>query len=69
MATMWRKAMLYLGLGPDDEYDDYDAAPDDQRSRRRLAPHEPEAVGEQERPQLRPQQARDSVRQRRERPG
>jgi cell division inhibitor SepF len=21
---MWRKAMLYLGLGPDDEYDDYD---------------------------------------------
>jgi cell division inhibitor SepF len=29
MATMWRKAMLYLGLGPDDEYDDYDAVPDD----------------------------------------
>ena len=28
MATMWRKAMLYLGLGPDDEYDDYDAADD-----------------------------------------
>jgi cell division inhibitor SepF len=25
MASMWRKAMLYLGLGPDDEYDDYDA--------------------------------------------
>lgn len=24
MATMWRRAMLYLGLGPDDEYDDYD---------------------------------------------
>ncbi|MDP1819539.1 MAG: cell division protein SepF [Acidimicrobiales bacterium] len=24
MASMWRKAMLYLGLGPDDEYDDYD---------------------------------------------
>ena len=22
MATMWRKAMLYLGLAPDDEYDD-----------------------------------------------
>ncbi|MCU1454932.1 MAG: hypothetical protein JWN46_3078 [Acidimicrobiales bacterium] len=21
---MWRKAMLYLGLGPDEEYDDYD---------------------------------------------
>jgi cell division inhibitor SepF len=24
MATMWRKAMLYLGLGPDDEYDEYE---------------------------------------------
>jgi len=22
MATMWRRAMLYLGLGPDDEYED-----------------------------------------------
>src|SRR5687768_2173462 len=28
MASMWRRAMLYLGLGPDEEYDDYDA-PDD----------------------------------------
>ena len=26
---MWRKAMLYLGLGPDEEYDDYDASYDD----------------------------------------
>jgi len=25
MASMWRKAMLYLGLGPDEDYDDYDA--------------------------------------------
>ncbi|MGH9185315.1 MAG: cell division protein SepF [Acidimicrobiales bacterium] len=24
MASMWRRAMLYLGLGPDDEYEDYD---------------------------------------------
>jgi cell division inhibitor SepF len=23
---MWRKAMLYLGLGPDDEFDDYEPA-------------------------------------------
>src|SRR5262245_787208 len=23
MASMWRRAMLYLGLGPDDEYDDH----------------------------------------------
>jgi cell division inhibitor SepF len=29
MATMWRKAMLYLGLGPDEEYDDYDALPEE----------------------------------------
>jgi len=28
MASMWRKAMLYLGLGPDDEYDD-DGPPDE----------------------------------------
>jgi cell division inhibitor SepF len=28
MASMWRKAMLYLGLGPDEEYDDYDPADD-----------------------------------------
>lgn len=28
MATLWRRAMLYLGLGPDEEYDDYEA-PDD----------------------------------------
>jgi cell division inhibitor SepF len=28
MASMWRRAMLYLGLGPDEEYDDYDV--DDQ---------------------------------------
>lgn len=27
---MWRKAMLYLGLGPDDEYDDYDAGYEDE---------------------------------------
>src|SRR3954451_18014494 len=24
MATMWRRAMTYLGLGPDDDYDEYD---------------------------------------------
>ncbi len=26
---MWRKAMLYLGLGPDEEYDDYEPGYDD----------------------------------------
>ncbi|MEJ7584831.1 MAG: cell division protein SepF [Acidimicrobiales bacterium] len=29
MATILRKAMLYLGLGPDEEYDDYDPGYDD----------------------------------------
>ncbi len=29
MPTMWRKAMVYLGLGPDEDYDDYDAVPDE----------------------------------------
>src|SRR5262245_22885884 len=24
MATMWRRAMTYLGLGPDEEYEDYE---------------------------------------------
>lgn len=24
MATMWRRAMTYLGLGPDEDYEDYD---------------------------------------------
>lgn len=34
MATMWRRAMMYLGLGPDDEYDDYDYdVPDDVQAR------------------------------------
>ena len=31
MTSMLRRAMLYLGLGPDDEYDDYDVV-DDPRS-------------------------------------
>ncbi|MEZ5140900.1 MAG: cell division protein SepF [Acidimicrobiales bacterium] len=26
MASTWRRAMLYLGLGPDDEYDEYETA-------------------------------------------
>ena len=52
MASMWRKAMLYLGLGPDEDYDDYDvlggsapAAPPREPARRPVATpthdHEP----------------------------
>jgi cell division inhibitor SepF len=61
MATMFRKAMLYLGLGPEEEYEDYDQVHDDYASqdavtRHRLgaglpptpppmAPDEPSAIG------------------------
>jgi cell division inhibitor SepF len=38
MASMWRKAMLYLGLGPDDEYDDFDVTGEHQRAEPRPAP-------------------------------
>ena len=34
MASMWRRAMLYLGLGPDDEYDDYDVVDEPMPDRR-----------------------------------
>ena len=43
MASMWRRTMLYLGLGPDDEYDD--DAPDERASggpARHLPPEPPE---------------------------
>lgn len=36
--STWRKAMIYLGLGPDDEYDDYAAAPDDRSARPMVDP-------------------------------
>jgi cell division inhibitor SepF len=29
MASMWRRAMLYLGLGPDDEYEEFEEHPTD----------------------------------------
>jgi cell division inhibitor SepF len=42
MASVWKKAMLYLGLGPDEEYDDYvpepAPPPDYDRSSRGEAP-------------------------------
>jgi cell division inhibitor SepF len=38
MTSMLRRAMLYLGLGPDDEYDDYDAADDHRGAPARPAP-------------------------------
>jgi cell division inhibitor SepF len=38
--SMWKKAMDYLGLGPDDAYDDYDHEPDDRPARSTRAPRE-----------------------------
>lgn len=32
--AMWKRAMDYLGLGPDDPYDDYDVAPEPERPMR-----------------------------------
>ncbi|NLV56557.1 MAG: cell division protein SepF [Acidimicrobiales bacterium] len=47
MAAMFRKAMLYLGLGPDSEYDDYAPSYDDPTPAPSPVPAEPEssAVG------------------------
>ena len=36
--SMWKKAMDYLGLGPDDAYDDYDMAPEPERPMRQSLP-------------------------------
>ncbi|MFZ4718435.1 MAG: cell division protein SepF [Ilumatobacteraceae bacterium] len=39
--SMWKKAMDYLGLGPDDAYDDYEVAPEPERAPRQArAPRE-----------------------------
>jgi cell division inhibitor SepF len=53
MASMWRKAMLYLGLGPDEDYDDFDVTGEHQRQvqprpvvrRSGDAQHDPEPSG------------------------
>jgi cell division inhibitor SepF len=55
MASMWRKAMLYLGLGPDDEYDDHDAA--DPAATQQPAPREPAAVSPRSSSNARPRSA------------
>lgn len=38
MTSMMRRAMLYLGLGPDDEYEDYDVADEPRAAPVRSAP-------------------------------
>lgn len=46
MANTWRKAMTYLGLGPDEEYDDYDR-PAEERPAPREQPAGRPAAGRQ----------------------
>jgi len=49
--SIWKKAMDYLGLGPDDAYDDYDLPPEPEaRPSRPRAPREPEPTGRSQRP-------------------
>ena len=42
--SMWKKAMDYLGLGPDDAYDDYDVAPEPERPTRAARPARDESA-------------------------
>ncbi len=41
--SMWKKAMDYLGLGPDDAYDDYEPASEPERAQRAARPQREEA--------------------------
>ena len=43
--SMWKKAMDYLGLGPDDAYDDYDMAPEPERPMRQSRPAQRDEMG------------------------
>ncbi len=47
--SMWKKAMDYLGLGPDDAYDDYDVAPEPERPMRAARPPRDEPPARQPR--------------------
>jgi cell division inhibitor SepF len=40
--SLWKRTMDYLGLGPDDAYDDYDIEDDYEPAPRARRPHEPE---------------------------
>ena len=62
--SVWKKAMEYLGLGPDDAYDDYDVAPEPERNSR-SRPQDPSRSGRgygeyEPEPQARSQQQRPS---------
>jgi cell division inhibitor SepF len=57
MANSWRKAMTYLGLGPDEEYEDYDAGYDEPPAREQPAPRQ--APPPRQAPAQRPVPAQD----------
>jgi cell division inhibitor SepF len=53
--TVWKKAMSYLGLGPDDAYDDYDLPPEPApRGPTRSGAYPPEDYGVRPVPRPRP---------------
>lgn len=58
MASMWRRAMLYLGLGPDDEYDDYGPVDDHAH----VQPHAPAPVASRYTPPEPPEPQMSAVR-------
>ena len=68
MASMWRRPMLYLGLGPDDEYDDYDAGRRAASPRRRRPPRPAGAGPSARRRPPRPHPSGPGRRRRRVRP-
>jgi cell division inhibitor SepF len=61
MASMWRKAMLYLGLGPDDEYDDDVVEEPAVASQPAAAPREPAVAARPTTTRTRPAPARQPV--------
>jgi cell division inhibitor SepF len=57
MASMWRKTMLYLGLGPDDEYEEYDPAEEAAPAQTATPNREPAAVAPRAQQAARPRPA------------
>jgi cell division inhibitor SepF len=51
MPSMWKRAMLYLGLGPDDEYDDYRPPAEEPPAPRVAAPPMPSPEPAEPQPQ------------------
>ena len=51
MSSLWRRTMLYLGLGPDEEYEDYETQPAPAAAEQPVAEAQPDpAVSQARRP-------------------